>query len=429
MKGTNYFVNCSVLSDDNTRARTGRSAPRNLLSGCLVSSLHKLKDRENVDGGFFVFGDISIKQEGTYRLRFSLYKNDASGTRFIRDTASDPFTVYPTKSFPGMQASTGWTRTFSDQGIKLRLRKDPVTRKDGPASNDYNRRTYNASAKRRRTSQDDVKEDSDATPAQSLSHHSSYGDQYQSNAGYNYTNSQETTSTSRPSLAGTTSFGSMGDDHSGKRARLDTEPGHLWSTTYATQPTQYLAGQPSYTQSTSQAMSLPMTVAPSTGMMYSSRDQITPYSQRRDNFYQSSGFETCDMSTNRATSQYPPTTYFGAPAPAPSAYSALPTPPQTVVTATPASLPQGYHTQQQPQTQRVNSLDLPQYGTIHGMPRSYTASAMNPSYRGPSFGQGTGYGQAPQLSDVVNTTGVQGLPQADFNFGDWQRGSSSRSGQ
>lgn len=45
----------------------------NALAGSLVSSLHRLKDHNNKDGGFFVFGDISIKVQGTFRLKFSLF--------------------------------------------------------------------------------------------------------------------------------------------------------------------------------------------------------------------------------------------------------------------------------------------------------------------------------------------------------------------
>jgi hypothetical protein len=28
----------------------------------------------NLDGGFFVFGDLAVKKEGKFRLRFSLYE-------------------------------------------------------------------------------------------------------------------------------------------------------------------------------------------------------------------------------------------------------------------------------------------------------------------------------------------------------------------
>lgn len=48
--------------------------PSTALAGTLVSSLHRLKDVDNNDGGFFVFGDLSVKIEGDFRLKFSLFE-------------------------------------------------------------------------------------------------------------------------------------------------------------------------------------------------------------------------------------------------------------------------------------------------------------------------------------------------------------------
>jgi hypothetical protein len=41
-----------------------------------VSSLYHLKDSENDnrDAGFFVFPDLSVRQEGSYRLKLSLFE-------------------------------------------------------------------------------------------------------------------------------------------------------------------------------------------------------------------------------------------------------------------------------------------------------------------------------------------------------------------
>ncbi|KAK5113853.1 hypothetical protein LTR62_003237 [Meristemomyces frigidus] len=93
--------------------------------GASSSSLHRLKDTDNRDGGFFVFGDISIKQLGKYRLRFNLFNNDRSGdVQFITSVESAPFTVFTQKEFPGIRESSVLSRTFSDQGVRLRLRKE-----------------------------------------------------------------------------------------------------------------------------------------------------------------------------------------------------------------------------------------------------------------------------------------------------------------
>lgn len=44
------------------------------LSGATVSSLHKLRDLDNTDGGFFVFGDLAVKKQGNFKLHFSLFE-------------------------------------------------------------------------------------------------------------------------------------------------------------------------------------------------------------------------------------------------------------------------------------------------------------------------------------------------------------------
>lgn len=46
------------------------------MTGSVVSSLYHLKDVENGnrDAGFFVFPDVSIRTEGSYRLKLSLFE-------------------------------------------------------------------------------------------------------------------------------------------------------------------------------------------------------------------------------------------------------------------------------------------------------------------------------------------------------------------
>lgn len=54
------------LKDGRTRCTTGS----------VVSSLYHLKDAEhaNEDAGFFVFPDLSVRTEGSYRLKLSLFE-------------------------------------------------------------------------------------------------------------------------------------------------------------------------------------------------------------------------------------------------------------------------------------------------------------------------------------------------------------------
>lgn len=134
-------MTCSLVPTE------GGSAPSSVgasLAGTLVSSLHRLKDTDNHDGAFFVWGDMSIKIEGVFRLQFNLYEMRNMECFYIRSVVSDPFPVLPQKTWLGMSESTFLTRSFNDQGIRLRVRKEPrsLLRKRGPASEDYIPRHY-----------------------------------------------------------------------------------------------------------------------------------------------------------------------------------------------------------------------------------------------------------------------------------------------
>jgi hypothetical protein len=96
------------------------------LAGTLVSSLHRLKDIDNKDGAFFVFGDISVKIPGTFRLHFTMYEFQPAMNefQFIQETTSNRFEVVLPKDFKGLEESTYLSRAFSDQGVRLRLRKE-----------------------------------------------------------------------------------------------------------------------------------------------------------------------------------------------------------------------------------------------------------------------------------------------------------------
>ncbi|KAL9579841.1 MAG: hypothetical protein Q9212_004862 [Teloschistes hypoglaucus] len=68
-----YLFMCASLCDADLENTESLAADK-VLCGTLVSSLHRLKDIDNSDGGFFVFGDMSVKVEGQFRLRFILFE-------------------------------------------------------------------------------------------------------------------------------------------------------------------------------------------------------------------------------------------------------------------------------------------------------------------------------------------------------------------
>jgi len=113
--------------DSSTEGDSPSPSPKeNALTGTVVSSLYSLKDTDNSQGGFFVFGDLSVRKEGYYRLEFTLYELKLGDREcwMLNRVLSDRFQVFSQKEFPGMAESTFLTRSFSDQGVRLRLRKD-----------------------------------------------------------------------------------------------------------------------------------------------------------------------------------------------------------------------------------------------------------------------------------------------------------------
>ncbi|KAL2349803.1 velvet factor-domain-containing protein [Cryomyces antarcticus] len=124
------FMCCSLWVAGKGEPPTGQGQQHRAsqtLAGSLVSSLHRLKDINNHDGGFFVFGDLSVKVVGQHRLHFSLFemRKTTGEVIFHKSITTEPFTVSPPKDWRGMEESTYLSRAFSDQGVRLRLRKEP----------------------------------------------------------------------------------------------------------------------------------------------------------------------------------------------------------------------------------------------------------------------------------------------------------------
>ncbi|KAJ7213005.1 velvet factor-domain-containing protein [Mycena pura] len=95
-------------------------------SGALVSSVRVLKDYPNSDqdAAFFIFPDICVRLEGSWRFKLSLFVVDCDRVKLCAVTFSEPFFVYRGKLYPGVQVSTPLTRALAAQGVKLRIRKE-----------------------------------------------------------------------------------------------------------------------------------------------------------------------------------------------------------------------------------------------------------------------------------------------------------------
>ncbi|KAI8996110.1 velvet factor-domain-containing protein [Gaertneriomyces semiglobifer] len=115
-----YFMYASLIAaDTEEELHLLRDGKTRSTTGSIVSSLYRLKDLDNRDGAFFVFPDLS----------FSLFEIINTEIYYCTSICSEVFNVYPAKKFPGMEESTFLSRTFAEQGLKIRIRKELRMRK------------------------------------------------------------------------------------------------------------------------------------------------------------------------------------------------------------------------------------------------------------------------------------------------------------
>ncbi|CAO3606620.1 unnamed protein product [Mucor fragilis] len=120
-----YFMYASLMAADlDEELHLLRDGKTRSTTGSVVSSLYHLKDIDNTDAGFFVFPDLSVRMEGSYRLKLSLFEIIGKEVFHCRSIISNKFFVYSAKKFPGMEESTFLSRSFADQGLKIRIRKE-----------------------------------------------------------------------------------------------------------------------------------------------------------------------------------------------------------------------------------------------------------------------------------------------------------------
>lgn len=112
---------------------------RNLI-GSLSASAFRLTDPDNKIGVWFILQDLSVRTEGTFRLKMSFVNvgnpspDNGNGTPVINHGSapilasvfSEPFQVFSAKKFPGVIESTQLSKCFALQGIKIPIRKDGV---------------------------------------------------------------------------------------------------------------------------------------------------------------------------------------------------------------------------------------------------------------------------------------------------------------
>lgn len=109
---------------------------RNLI-GSLSASAFKLTDTDNKIGVWFILQDLSVRTEGSFRLKMNFVnvgRGDGAGLNtgsapVLASAFSEVFHVFSAKKFPGVIESTNLSKCFATQGIKIPIRRD---KGDGP---------------------------------------------------------------------------------------------------------------------------------------------------------------------------------------------------------------------------------------------------------------------------------------------------------
>ncbi|OJJ49862.1 hypothetical protein ASPZODRAFT_1047396 [Penicilliopsis zonata CBS 506.65] len=145
----NFFLYATLeLARPIAHGRVAGSPQTPVLTGVPVAGVAYL-DRPS-PAGYFIFPDLSVRNEGRYRLNFHLYEEvkdpkDADPNyplstaananpgkpaapqnhmHFRVDVKSLAFNVYSAKKFPGLATSTSLSRIIAEQGCRVRIRRD-----------------------------------------------------------------------------------------------------------------------------------------------------------------------------------------------------------------------------------------------------------------------------------------------------------------
>ncbi|KAJ3131590.1 hypothetical protein HDU90_008191 [Geranomyces variabilis] len=96
------------------------------LVGATVASCDPLIDVDGQPGMYFVYNDLSVRPQGSYRLKFLLVhlNLDLTLAEAMGTLLTDVFEVSPPKTFPGMTESTALSKCFARQGVPIHIRKD-----------------------------------------------------------------------------------------------------------------------------------------------------------------------------------------------------------------------------------------------------------------------------------------------------------------
>lgn len=130
MDTATYFLQVLLVTCDTLQPVVvpAREKQMTAIVGVTNTTLHRINVPTENGGavdpwGVFAFTDLSVRQEGDYRLQFHLYEIIGGEVVHRARAESDRFHVYAAKGFPGMEQSTAFTDLLKKHGIRVRVSK------------------------------------------------------------------------------------------------------------------------------------------------------------------------------------------------------------------------------------------------------------------------------------------------------------------
>ncbi|PVU96707.1 hypothetical protein BB559_002280 [Furculomyces boomerangus] len=99
-----------------------------VLLGSLTASCNIVRGLSDEKSCYFVFPDLYVSIEGTYRLKFSLVvipstsEAESVNARVSSYLISDSFIAFPSSEFPGVEESSLLSKTLAEQGVGIPIR-------------------------------------------------------------------------------------------------------------------------------------------------------------------------------------------------------------------------------------------------------------------------------------------------------------------
>lgn len=108
-----------VVQENGEQGQVRPTNPLAMLCGTRAYSAVEGQDLDGQPGLFFIFWDVSVRQVGRYRMKFTLIEA-LPGSPALASAVSESFETVPLARFPGTTPIvTDLTRHFHRQGLKI----------------------------------------------------------------------------------------------------------------------------------------------------------------------------------------------------------------------------------------------------------------------------------------------------------------------